>query len=324
MVSSVTTRLAAPMLSFTRTFLLDFGIKARGSSWRVSSTSFKERLTRDLVVPVSHGQLVAKQWGPDDGQPVLVLHDWFDNAGSFDALVPFLKPEFKIVALDLPGHGLSSHLEPGSDYTGDRYVEDVAIAVDQFQWDVFSVVGHGMGAGIGYYLGLLYPDRVTRLVAMEGSFPASCVDQGVDVAELRSCWSGAVRHTEEEILRLLESRGVDVKSGAKLLMTRGCSRVADGRYVFNGDWKVGCARPRGVYPGVFHRDSPRFRNSMLVLRKDTEHLSLSRIDAVEAFLRFVGAERCSKFSFTSVPGGRNAHITNPETIAHYVNDFLCA
>ncbi|KAG0427850.1 hypothetical protein HPB47_025137 [Ixodes persulcatus] len=110
----------------------------------------------------------AKQWGPDHGQPVLALHDWFDNAASFEPLVAFLKPEFRIVSLDLTGHGLSSHLPPGSNYSRDRYVEDVLRAVDYLRWDTYAIVGHGMGAGVGYFLGSLQPERVPRLVSLEG------------------------------------------------------------------------------------------------------------------------------------------------------------
>lgn len=42
----------------------------------------------------------AKIWGPPDGHPVFALHGWLDNAGSFDALIPLLPSNLRIVAVD--------------------------------------------------------------------------------------------------------------------------------------------------------------------------------------------------------------------------------
>ena len=55
-------------------------------------------------------------WGSKTKQPVLALHGWQDNAGTWDKLSPYLLPEISILAIDLPGHGLSSHYPPGQMY----------------------------------------------------------------------------------------------------------------------------------------------------------------------------------------------------------------
>ena len=57
--------------------------------------------------------LAAKQWGPDDGFPVLAIHGWLDNASSFDVVAQDLSGAgFRVVAVDMPGHGESSHRGP--------------------------------------------------------------------------------------------------------------------------------------------------------------------------------------------------------------------
>lgn len=49
-------------------------------------------------------KLIAKVWGPDDGVPVLALHGWQDNAGSFDTIAPLLPSHIRLVCLDLCGN----------------------------------------------------------------------------------------------------------------------------------------------------------------------------------------------------------------------------
>lgn len=59
---------------------------------------------------------LGKWWGPIDQQPIVALHGWQDNAGTFDKLIPLLPSNVAILAIDLPGHGLSSHLPIGQFY----------------------------------------------------------------------------------------------------------------------------------------------------------------------------------------------------------------
>ena len=47
---------------------------------------------------------------------MLGLHGWRDNSGTFDRIVPLLPPSFYFVAIDVQGHGFSSHLPPGMPY----------------------------------------------------------------------------------------------------------------------------------------------------------------------------------------------------------------
>lgn len=57
-----------------------------------------------------------KWWGPRGAQPIVALHGRQDNAGSFDNLMASLSGEESFLCLDMPGHGLSSHLPMGAFY----------------------------------------------------------------------------------------------------------------------------------------------------------------------------------------------------------------
>ena len=45
----------------------------------------------------------AKVWGKPNDHPILALHGWQDNAGTFDNLIPLLPSDFYVVCLDFCG-----------------------------------------------------------------------------------------------------------------------------------------------------------------------------------------------------------------------------
>nr|XP_015215180.1 PREDICTED: serine hydrolase-like protein 2 [Lepisosteus oculatus] len=85
---------------------------------------------REVQFPVPWGHIAAKDWGPRDGRPVLCLHGWSDNAGSFDRLIPLLPADCRCVAIDFPGHGLSTHRPAGVLYTFPAYVADMRRVIE--------------------------------------------------------------------------------------------------------------------------------------------------------------------------------------------------
>ena len=60
--------------------------------------------------------ILARIWGPPDGRPVFAIHGWLDNAGTFDTLIPLLPKDLRIVAVEMPGHGLSDPFPPDAAY----------------------------------------------------------------------------------------------------------------------------------------------------------------------------------------------------------------
>lgn len=66
---------------------------------------------------VSNFDCAGKWWGSRLKQPIIAIHGWQDNAGTFDKLAPVLRDSgFAVFAIDLPGHGLSSHMPLGQFY----------------------------------------------------------------------------------------------------------------------------------------------------------------------------------------------------------------
>ncbi len=127
-------------------------------------------LFEEVRLSLPHLEVAAHLYGAEDGQPVIALHGWLDNAATFSRLAPRLHG-LRIVALDLPGHGHSDHRPAGAGYNIWDYAHDVLQVAEQFGWQRFSLLGHSMGAIVSVLLAGALPERVERLALIDGVIP---------------------------------------------------------------------------------------------------------------------------------------------------------
>lgn len=101
----------------------------------------------------------------DGSVRVLVLHDWFCDHSSWDALLPYVSAEkFSYVFADLRGYGESRSLD--GECTADEAAGDAIAVADRLGWERFSVVGHSMSGLVVQRMAQLVPDRIRRVVAI--------------------------------------------------------------------------------------------------------------------------------------------------------------
>jgi pimeloyl-ACP methyl ester carboxylesterase len=114
--------------------------------------------------------LAAQIFGSPGQRPVLASHGWLDNAGSFDLLAPKLSG-CEIVALDLAGHGFSDSRSADSGYNVWQDVGDLLDVANTLGWQRCTLLGHSRGAAISMLFAAAFPERVDKLVLLEGGFP---------------------------------------------------------------------------------------------------------------------------------------------------------
>lgn len=127
-------------------------------------------MEKEIVLNIKGIDIHCVQWGNPDGEPVLMLHGWLDNAASFEPLAGYLA-DFNLVAVDLPGHGLSGHFPEHSHYHFWAGVEDIELILDQLGWQSCHVVGHSMGAAMATLYAGTFPDRLKSLTLIEAIGP---------------------------------------------------------------------------------------------------------------------------------------------------------
>lgn len=118
-----------------------------------------------------NGRLMAARcWHDSSKPPLLALHGWLDNAATFDLLAPALS-DYYVVALDFAGHGYSAPRTKGTRYHMLDHIDDVLAVVEQLGWQQFTLLGHSMGAGVASMFSAALPERVSKLVMIEGLGP---------------------------------------------------------------------------------------------------------------------------------------------------------
>lgn len=128
-----------------------------------------ERRERRVQAGPNGLQICVRETGEAGGVPVVVLHGYLEQSAAWDAVADALQPRW-VVAPDFRGHGLSDHVGPGGFYHFWDYVADVDAIIDEVGGRV-DLVGHSMGGTVAGLLAGCAPEKVRRLVLVEGLGP---------------------------------------------------------------------------------------------------------------------------------------------------------
>lgn len=270
-------------------------------------------------ITLPHLGLAAEIWGDEALPPLLALHGWLDNAGSFARLAPRLATRYRVIALDLPGHGHSDHLVAGASYHYLDYVQVVLAAADALQLDRYSLLGHSLGAGIAALVAAASPERIERLLLIEGLGPLG--DDGA--------------HTLQRFRDALAPRGDNAKP---LRIFRDVAQAVAARSMASG-LPVELARPiveRGLVEadgGWRWRSDPRLtRPSAVRLAEAQVHALLRGITAPTALLLAqpatsylpsapmqARADCVANIRVSHLAGGHHLHLEHPAEVAAWID-----
>ena len=98
--------------------------------------------------------------------PILCVHGITANCRCWDVLAEVLAPDYLVLAMDLRGRGRSE--KPDKGYSLENHLRDMNGLMDDFGIDRAVVMGHSLGAYIGLAFAAEYPERVDRLILVDG------------------------------------------------------------------------------------------------------------------------------------------------------------
>ena len=126
------------------------------------------------VLPLDAGNIYVSQDGPREAPALLLIHGLAASTRWWDALVPLLARSYRVIRIDLLGHGMSAK-PAGGGYGIPEQGKRVGATLDRLGVKCAIVVGHSTGGSVATALAELRPDQV-KAVALINSCPSLDAD----------------------------------------------------------------------------------------------------------------------------------------------------
>ncbi|WP_274474011.1 alpha/beta fold hydrolase [Mangrovimonas aestuarii] len=155
-----------------------------------------------------------------DGDPLLLLHGLGSTKKDWDEQVPFFSKEYKVITVDLRGHGNSS--KPSENYGVPYMTQDIKQLLDHLCIAKVTVVGFSMGGAIAFQLAFDFPEIIENLVIVNsgpdfndlGSIGEEMLasrtkmlrEQGLDTLAEKIAYNMFPEHGQEELRNAFELR----------------------------------------------------------------------------------------------------------------------
>ncbi len=142
-------------------------------------------------------------WGNPEAPPMLMIHGGRDHCRNWDWVAQRFRDDYHIIAPDLRGHGDSAWMI-GGNYNQLDYVYDIAQLLHQAVEGPATIISHSLGGSIALTYAGLYPEKVSRLVAIEGMGPPPQMREqwaSVPVEQRIHQWIDDLRRTSGRVPR---------------------------------------------------------------------------------------------------------------------------
>ncbi|XP_035856137.1 serine hydrolase-like protein isoform X2 [Sander lucioperca] len=270
-------------------------LQALKSVRHLQSSAMKQAVS-ELCVPVPWGELRGKVWGPDHGRPVLCLHGWADNCGTFNTLIPLLPKAL--------------------------------------EWSKFSIIGHSMGGNVAGMFGALYPEMVDAVVLLDsyGFFPTDKkemlkvmrqgMDQMVQFEKMTEDKKRRVYTYENAVERLMAANPILSERSVHILLERGLVQV-EGGVAFTRDLRINLKNiTRISLEQSLELQSGIQASVLVILAEDGFEKMFSEPEQKKVTSAILQAYRDRNHAVVTVPGDHHVHLNDPKAVAPLVSDFL--
>ncbi len=273
--------------------------------------------TLERTIQIPWGAIAVKEWGDPSGTPVLALHGWLDNLGSFETLAPLLAEKGQyVVAIDLPGHGLSDHHVPGLAY---HFIDGTALCshvIAALGWSRCTLLGHSMGGALAAVLAGTFTEHYDRVILIESLGPwsseqdemANNLRKFMDALQELSTKRKPVYPTTEAAVQMrakVSEMPVSVEA-SRILCERGLMPV-EGGYTWRADQRLRLPSPARLTEKQVLGFLSRIECPVLLIQGDRglyqEQRWMERVKMVK------------KLSHVTLPGGHHLHLETPGPVA---------
>uniref|UniRef100_A0A1I8PTW0 AB hydrolase-1 domain-containing protein n=1 Tax=Stomoxys calcitrans TaxID=35570 RepID=A0A1I8PTW0_STOCA len=291
----------------------------------------------DVQFEVPWGYVVGRWYGNRKVRPLLALHGWQDNLGTWDRLIPLLPRHIGYLCIDLPGQGRSSKYPLGMIYHVIDYVHIVARIVQEYKWRKVSLMGHSMGGVVAFAYASLYPNKVDLLIQIDilkqphrgKEYLLAMIRNGAEKTMVENERLQQLHkreppsYTYEELEEVLHrgSKNSIARENCKHVLNRSImpSQLYPEKFYFSRDGRMKWYQEFSDEPGLAIEMAKRMRNVnyLLIKASRTRHVTAEMEPIIKVIREYV-----PHFELHQVEGTHHVHLNNPEGVAKPVGRFI--
>lgn len=240
------------------------------------------------------------------------------------------------MAIDLPGHGLSSNIPDGMAYNATDSLHLIKYIKREYNWNKISLIGHSMGSVIGFMYSGIFPDDVDMMIGIDALkphiYPAELfvehinkrIDKFIEADIRNQIKSEPPSYPYDELVNRLHDGTFQsvTKEACHFLLKRAIqkSEKFPDQYFFTRDSRVK------------HNNGSNLSQSMSVAiakRQNMPYLFIKATNSpyyedVKYFDEIAETMKKSnpKFDLHRVEGTHHLHLTHPEDVSGIICDFI--
>jgi pimeloyl-ACP methyl ester carboxylesterase len=261
------------------------------------------------VVRIRQTDLHYCEWGSPTNPPLLLLHGGSAHAHWWDHLAADLARAYRVLALDLRGHGDSAWVTPSA-YEIEDYVTDVEAFVSTLGLTPLTLLGHSLGGFIALTYASVHAEALRALIV---------VDMGFRLRQSRrlrllSHLPAPVYQDEEDLRRRFRLLPPETRAPSSLLheiARHSVRRLPDGRLAPKFDRATLIREPRDLTASLSRIACP----ALFLRGSESQHLSATTLAEM--------ATLCPQARGLDIPdAGHHLFLDNPGAFLHAVRNFL--
>lgn len=150
------------------------GVLFGGALWAYTPDLPREFLlqryanAQSKFIEVAGARAHVRDEGKPDAMPLLLIHGSLGSLQVWDGWVAELKDRYRLITVDLPGHGLTGDW-PRGDFTVEAYADFIEVLADTLHLDRFAVAGHSLGGAVAWTFAVTRPERVSQLILVDAA-----------------------------------------------------------------------------------------------------------------------------------------------------------
>lgn len=180
------------------------------------------------------------EWGDTTNQNVIVcVHGLARNANDFDHLAEYLSKDFRIIAIDLPGRGLSDWLANKNHYNYHTYIKDIILLLKQLSISSVHWIGSSMGGIMGMAIATYYTRYIKTLVINDvgPELPKTTVNRIEKYVDLDPSFS-SLEEAEMHIRKIFKNFGIKSQKDWRHITENSIRLCSDNKYRLSYDPKI--------------------------------------------------------------------------------------